>query len=91
MDLTRPGADTAPTPGAAPAPPAPGPYPAAGPIGRAVLGLALPALAQQYLHLIVRLSDQYLAGHFELPPGADRGAYLSAMTTAGYLYWFVPS
>jgi putative MATE family efflux protein len=92
MDLTRGAADAEPEPGAAPAPPAPGLRPpAAGPIGRAVLALALPALAQQYLHLLVRLSDQFLAGHFVLPPGGDRGAYLSAMTTAGYLYWFVSS
>ncbi len=63
----------------------------AGPIWRAVLALALPALAQQYLYLIVRLSDQYLAGHFRLPDPAQRETYLSALTTAGYLYWFVSS
>ncbi len=61
------------------------------PIGRWVLALALPALAQQYLHLIVRLSDQYLAGHFELPDPTTRSAYFAALTTAGYLYWFVSS
>src|SRR5262245_53315909 len=58
---------------------------------RRVLALALPALAQQYLHLLVRLSDQYLADNFELPDPAQRAIYLSALTTAGYLYWFVSS
>lgn len=61
------------------------------PIWHAVLALALPALAQQYLHLLVRLSDQYLADNFVLPGGADRKTYLSALNTAGYLYWFVSS
>jgi putative MATE family efflux protein len=58
---------------------------------RRVLALALPALAQQYLHLLVRLSDQYLADRFPIPDPAARGAYLAALTTAGYLYWFVSS
>jgi putative MATE family efflux protein len=62
-----------------------------GPIWRAVLALALPALAQQYLYLLVRLSDQYLADNFRLPDPAQRPVYLSALTTAGYLYWFVSS
>jgi putative MATE family efflux protein len=61
------------------------------PLWRQVLALALPALAQQYLHLIVQLSDQLLAVHFPLPEGQDRERYLSALTTAGYLYWFVSS
>jgi putative MATE family efflux protein len=60
-------------------------------IWRQVLALALPALAQQYLYLLVRLSDQYLADHFELPDPSQRQTYLSALTTAGYLYWFVSS
>src|SRR5437016_14157430 len=68
----------------------PGP-PAARPTWRLVLALALPALAQQYLHLLVQLSDQYLADRFKLPDPAHRKAYLSALTTAGYLYWFVSS
>jgi putative MATE family efflux protein len=72
---------------------APGsPMPAlSGPIWRAVLALALPALAQQYLYLVVRLSDQYLADHFDLPDPAKRPTYLAALATAGYLYWFVSS
>jgi putative MATE family efflux protein len=60
-------------------------------IWRQVLALALPALVQQYLYLLVRLSDQYLADHFELPDPSQRQIYLSALTTAGYLYWFVSS
>jgi putative MATE family efflux protein len=63
----------------------------AAPIGRAVLALALPALAQQYLHLLVGLSDQYLADHFPLPDAAARRTFLAALTTAGYIYWFVSS
>jgi putative MATE family efflux protein len=62
-----------------------------GRLWRGVLALALPALAQQYLHLLVRLSDQYLADNFQLPDPALRPIYLSALTTAGYLYWFVSS
>src|SRR5262245_46899315 len=65
--------------------------PVTGPIGRAVLALALPALAQQYLPLLVRLSDQYLADNFVLPDPNQRATYLAALTTAGYLYWFVSS
>jgi putative MATE family efflux protein len=65
------------------APGSPGPS-----IGRKVLALALPALAQQYLHLLVRLSDQTIAAEFPVPEVA-RADYLSALTTAGYLYWCV--
>lgn len=61
------------------------------PLWRQVLALALPALAQQYLHLVVSLSDQYLAGRFPLADPDRRAVYLSALTTAGYLYWFVSS
>ncbi|MCS6867105.1 MAG: MATE family efflux transporter [Gemmataceae bacterium] len=61
------------------------------PLWRQVLALALPALAQQYLHLIVQLSDQFLAGRFPLPDPSARERYLSALNTAGYLYWFVSS
>src|SRR5439155_3386086 len=58
---------------------------------RRVLALALPSLAQQYLHLLVQWSDQYLAGRIPVPDPDQRQAYLSALTTAGYLYWFVSS
>lgn len=53
--------------------------------------MALPALAQQYLHLLVRLSDQYLADNFDISDPTTRKTYLSALNTAGYLYWFVSS
>src|SRR4051794_13673785 len=62
-----------------------------GAIARQVLALALPAMAQQYLHLLVRLSDQYLADNFRLPDPTHRKTYLAALTTAGYIYWFVSS
>jgi putative MATE family efflux protein len=62
-----------------------------GPLWQQVLVLALPALAQQYLHLVVQMSDQFLADWVAIPAGADRKQYLAALTTAGYLYWFVSS
>src|SRR3954469_20651504 len=75
-----------------PTPAGPGPLsPPARPTWRLVLALALPALAQQYLHLLVQWSDQLLADRFVLPDPARRKAYLAALTTAGYLYWFVSS
>jgi Na+-driven multidrug efflux pump len=40
-------------------------------LSRAVLSLALPALFQQYLHLLVRLSDQFLADRFPLSDPAN--------------------
>src|SRR5438477_12837571 len=89
--MTPAGTDAEPTPSAGgPASPG-GPPLAARPIGRQVLALALPALAQQYLHLLVQLSDQYLADRFDLPDPNQRTTYLAALTTAGYLYWFVSS
>src|SRR3954469_1801023 len=75
-----------------PTPAGPGPLsPPARPTWRLVLALALPALAQQYLHLLVQWSDQLLADRFVLPDPARRKAYLAALNTAGYLYWFVSS
>jgi MATE family, multidrug efflux pump len=73
-----------------PSPPSP-PAALSQPIWRAVMALALPALAQQYLYLVVRLSDQYLADNFQLPDQTKRPTYLAALATAGYLYWFVSS
>lgn len=67
------------------------PDPLSRPLWRQVLALALPALAQQYLHLVVQLSDQFLAGRFQVPAPEQRVGYLSALNTAGYLYWFVSS
>jgi putative MATE family efflux protein len=51
---------------------------------RRVLGLALPALAQQFLLLAIQLYDQYLAGFFT-------DAHTAALNTANYLYWAVSS
>ncbi|HET6574741.1 MAG TPA: MATE family efflux transporter [Fimbriiglobus sp.] len=51
---------------------------------RRVLGLALPALAQQLLLLAVQLYDQYLAGLFT-------AAHTAALNTANYLYWAASS
>ncbi|MBY0458658.1 MAG: MATE family efflux transporter, partial [Gemmataceae bacterium] len=67
------------------------PDPLARPLWRQVLGLALPALAQQYLHLVVQFADQYFASRFDVREPGLRVGYLSALTTAGYLYWFVSS
>ena len=64
------------------------------PTWRVVLTLALPVLAQQYLLLLVSLSDRYLAGHLrELAPQEHGGqaAYQAAQTTAQYLSWFISS
>ncbi|MDW8242161.1 MAG: MATE family efflux transporter [Thermogemmata sp.] len=60
-------------------------------LSRSVLALALPVLLQQYLHLLVRLSDQFLADRFPLSDSALRPHYLAALTTAGYIYWFISS
>jgi putative MATE family efflux protein len=49
---------------------------------RRVLGLALPALAQQFLLLVIQLYDQWLAA-FYTP------AHAAALNTANYLYWAV--
>ena len=72
------------------------------PLWRAVLLLALPVLAQQFLVLVVSLSDRFLAGRFAgMPePAANvtepertpqQVAYQSAQTTANYLAWFISS
>lgn len=51
---------------------------------RRVLGLALPALAQQFLLLVIQLYDQYLAASYT-------PAHAAALNTANYLYWAVSS
>jgi putative MATE family efflux protein len=71
-------------------PPADPSFKTARPTWQQVLALALPNLAQQYLHLFVQLSDQKIAAEFPVP-AAERADYLSALTTAGYLYWCVTS
>ncbi|HVK17172.1 MAG TPA: MATE family efflux transporter [Fimbriiglobus sp.] len=51
---------------------------------RRVLGLALPALAQQLLLLAIQLYDQYLGSLFT-------DAHTAALNTANYLYWAASS
>src|SRR5438067_1137544 len=61
------------------------------PLGYVVLALALPVLAQQFLLLVVTLSDRYLAGNFQPATPGDKPAYQAAQTTANYLAWFISS
>lgn len=56
-----------------------------------VLALAWPVLIQQFLHLFVGLSDQFLAGQFRPPDPSQQAAYLAALTTANYAAWFLSS
>ncbi len=75
--------DLAPESPPAAAPPTP-PALAAASKWRRVLGLALPALAQQFLLLAIQLYDQYLGSLFT-------DAHTAALNTANYLYWAVSS
>jgi len=52
---------------------------------RAVLVLALPVMAEQILHMIVGLTDTYLANH--LPE--DSHAATAAVGTITYIMWFI--
>jgi MATE family, multidrug efflux pump len=68
------------------------------PTWRLVLLLALPVLGQQFLLLIVTLSDRYIAGHLKLGDellqpldAARQPALQAAQTTANYLGWFISS
>jgi putative MATE family efflux protein len=63
----------------------------AAPTWRKVLALAWPVLAQQLLILLVALSDQFLAGHFQPGDPRQHVAYQSAQTTAVYLGWMINS
>src|SRR5688572_4302489 len=47
-----------------------------------ILALVLPALAHQYLLLLIQHYDQYLAWPFS-------DAHKAALTTANYIYWLV--
>jgi putative MATE family efflux protein len=51
--------------------------------------LAWPVLAQQFLILIVGLSDRFLAGHFHPPEETQQVSYQAAQTTAQYLAWLI--
>lgn len=61
------------------------------PAWRIVLWLAWPVLAQQFLILLVGLSDRFLAGHFQPEDPSTHVAYQAAQTTANYLGWFISS
>jgi putative MATE family efflux protein len=58
---------------------------------RLVLVLAVPALIQQMLVLVVSLSDRWLAGHAHAPDPNEQIALQAAQTTANYLAWFISS
>jgi putative MATE family efflux protein len=57
------------------------------PTWRVVLALALPELARQFLLLLVGLSDQYLAGHYQPSDPRLHTAFQAAQTNANYLAW----
>ena len=54
-------------------------------IWRHVLALALPNLAQQYLHLLVQLSDQKIAAEFPVP-AAERAEMMRGHGAIGRKY-----
>ena len=53
---------------------------------RPILMLALPALAEEFLNLLVGYTDWWLVGHFL--PGPE---YQAAMSVMAYMLWLVPS
>ncbi len=53
-----------------------------------MLRLALPALAEEFLVLLVIWTDWWLAGHYF---AADGDATKTAMSLMGYLMWLIPS
>jgi Na+-driven multidrug efflux pump len=61
------------------------------PTWRRVVALAWPNLAQQFLILLVGVSDQYLAGHLRPPPGVSHASFQASLTTANSLAWFLTS
>lgn len=56
-----------------------------------VLYLAVPNAIQQFLHLIVSLSDSLLAGRFLQVSGDVNVAGQAAQTNANYLFWYISS
>lgn len=55
------------------------------PLVRALVLLALPVLAEHTLHIIVGLTDTYLANHLE----TNKAEATAAVGTVGYLFWFI--
>ena len=55
---------------------------------RPMLGLALPALAEEFLVLMVTWTDWWLAGHYFQ---AEGDATKTAMSLMGYFMWLIPS
>ncbi|MFM7149263.1 MAG: MATE family efflux transporter, partial [Gemmataceae bacterium] len=62
-----------------------------GPVWRFLVALAWPTLLQNWLTVLVHLSDRLLAGHFQNLEAADQVATQAAQTTAAYLAWFLVS
>ncbi len=73
-------APTGPTPIVAPTD-----EPARASLVRALLVLAAPVLAEHALHIIVGLTDTYLANHLE----SNKAEATAAVGTVGYIFWFI--
>src|SRR5688572_15594482 len=56
-----------------------------GSLVRALLLLAAPVLAEHALHIIVGLTDTYLANHLE----TSKAEATAAVGTVGYIFWFI--
>jgi putative MATE family efflux protein len=56
-----------------------------GSLVRALLVLAIPVLAEHALHIIVGLTDTYLANHLE----SNKAEATAAVGTVGYIFWFI--
>ncbi|HEV2295170.1 MAG TPA: MATE family efflux transporter [Tepidisphaeraceae bacterium] len=52
---------------------------------RALIVLAAPVLAEHALHIVVGLTDTYLANHLE----SHKAEATAAVGTVGYLFWFI--
>src|ERR687897_797165 len=78
-------APTAPTPLPAPAEDAGAPLASRGTLVRALLALAAPVLAEHALHILVGLTDTYLANHLE----RSKAEATAAVGTVGYIFWFI--
>jgi putative MATE family efflux protein len=56
-----------------------------GTLVRALLWLAAPVLAEHALHIVVGLTDTYLANHLE----SNKAEATAAVGTVGYIFWFI--